>query len=262
MTPLTPITRIMPIYGYLSDLPGRVLVACTVAQWADVTSAARAGARLHMQSAAVTLGAFGMFLALTAGCSKDADATPEQEADARAEVPSPAYAPSSLPSVAPMSAARLARHHILISKPRGIAEITKEQAISAAADGSLSSPAPAAELNTVTVDGLGRPDRTGEIDNLIENRLIWVVTFPPREVSHGGDLFSGPTGGLSQSVVLHGCQDRRSSYSPIPSPARFTPPRQLHANQREAFCVKGWGSGPWLVVGPCIAVTELLLDSV
>ncbi len=54
----------------------------------------------------------------------------------------------------------------------------------------------------MTVDGLGRPDRTGEIDNLIEDRLIWVVTFPPREVSHGGDLFSGPTGGLSQSVVL------------------------------------------------------------
>jgi hypothetical protein len=36
----------------------------------------------------------------------------------------------------------------------------------------------------------------------------------------------------------------------------------MPANQREAFCVKGWGSGPWLVVGPCIAVTELVLDSV
>jgi hypothetical protein len=34
------------------------------------------------------------------------------------------------------------------------------------------------------------------------------------------------------------------------------------ANQREALCVKGWGSGPWVVVGPCIAATELVLGSV
>jgi hypothetical protein len=34
------------------------------------------------------------------------------------------------------------------------------------------------------------------------------------------------------------------------------------AHQREALCVNSLGGGPWLVVGPCIAVTELVLGSV
>jgi len=37
---------------------------------------------------------------------------------------------------------------------------------------------------------------------------------------------------------------------------------RTHAHQREAFCVNCWEWGPWLVVGPCIAVTELVLGSV
>jgi hypothetical protein len=36
---------------------------------------------------------------------------------------------------------------------------------------------------------------------------------------------------------------------------------RTHSHQREVFCVNCW-VGPWLVVGPCIAVTELVLGSV
>ena len=105
---------------------------------------------------------------------------------------------------ASISREKLARHQILVEEFRRKPGITADEAVLRAADGLVPSPRPAAELYTVTVDGLGRedPSAPGGYQNLIQDRLVWVVTFPSKLVSHGGDMFSGPTGGYSQSVVL------------------------------------------------------------
>lgn len=137
-----------------------------------------------------------------AACSENPDdpSVPPSEPAAREAGPT---SPTE-PPLTPVSNKRLARHHILVDKPQGKADISAQEAIRAASDGLISTPMPVAELYAVTVDGLGRPDPSdpSHIENLIQDRLAWVVTFPPKQVSHGGDMFSGPTGGLSQSVVL------------------------------------------------------------
>lgn len=158
-------------------------------------------------AAVVAIGGGGV-LAVAANRSNDSSGEAESASSGPASTTSTPTASSpdvtTEPTVRPFSREKLARHQILVEETRRRPAITADEAVLRAADGLVPSPRPAAELYTVTVDGLGREDRSapGGYQNLIQDRLVWVVTFPSKLVSHGGDMFSGPTGGYSQSVVL------------------------------------------------------------
>jgi hypothetical protein len=96
--------------------------------------------------------------------------------------------------------------------------------------------------------------------------------FAEHEVAQDGD--AGRVGEAVEEARCH-VESRHPAYSMIDPDIRchrhmamiaasspgVNSQAQPSGHQREAFCVN-CRVGPWLVVGPCIAVTELVLGSV
>jgi len=189
---------------------------------AEVARRRRRRAWTAMSAATGMVAAVGLAAAIAAGgiqsntspnAADETSATPSATESATATT-SPTPTPTATSTASPIPVERLKRHGILLSPPDQEPAITYEEAVKRAhrdysADQGVD---PLVQLFRVTVTDLGRPDPTQPygLDLVIEDRLIWMFTYPPRWTQGFHDSSGADSGGsYGQDIVLMDAQSGR-----------------------------------------------------